>query len=84
MLVRNSILLAILIFTQLISAILYNRYNSKYMVVIEDQAGRTFLYTLGPLLTLWSQPISGSISGRPLIRVYPQLSGSGAVDILEY
>jgi len=54
------------------------------MAVTEDQAGRTFLYTLGPLLTLWLRPISGSISGWPLIRVYPQLSGGGAVDILEY
>jgi len=83
-LARNLALLAILIFTQLINAILYGRYNSKYTAVTEDQAGRTFLYTPGPLLTSWSRPISGSISGRPLIRVYPQLGGGGAMDILKY
>ena len=83
-LARNSALLAILISTRLVSAILYSRYNSRRAAAIEDQAGRTFLYTLGPLMaliTLWSASISGSISGRPLIRVFPQLGAGGAVDI---
>jgi len=51
-LARNLALLAILISTQSVSAILYSKYNSKYMAVIKDQAKRTFLYTLRPLLTL--------------------------------
>ena len=50
-LAHNSVLLIILISTQSVSAILYSRYNSKYAAVIKDQARRTFLYTLGPLLT---------------------------------
>ena len=36
------------------------------------------------LITLWPASISGSISGRPLIRVFPQLGAGGAVDIREY
>ena len=32
----------------------------------------------------WSASIGGSISGWSLIRVYPQLGASGAVDIREY
>ena len=36
------------------------------------------------LITPWSASISGSISGRPLIRVCPQLGAGGAVDIREY
>jgi hypothetical protein len=36
------------------------------------------------LITPWSASISGSISGRSLIRVYPQLGVGGAVDIREY
>jgi len=86
-LARNSALLAILISTRLVSAILYSRYNSRRTTAIKDYAGRTFLYTLGALMaliTLWSASISGSISGRPLIRVCPQLSAGGAVDIREY
>ena len=51
-LARNLVLLVILISTQSVSAILYNKYNSKYIAIIEDQAKRTFLYTLGPLLIL--------------------------------
>jgi len=35
-LARNLILLAILIFTQLVSAILYNKYNNKYTIIIKD------------------------------------------------
>ena len=35
------------------------------------------------LITLRSGSISGSISGRPLIRVSPQLGAGGAVEILE-
>jgi len=83
----NSVLLAILISTRLVSAILYSRYNSRRAAAIENYVGRTFLYTLGPLMALitpWSALISGSISGRPLIRVCPQLGASGAVDIREY
>ena len=34
-------------------------------------------------MTLWSGLTNGSISGRPLIRVYPQLGAGGAVEILE-
>jgi len=86
-LARNSALLAILISTRLVSAILYSRYNSRRAAAIEDHAGRTFLYILGPLMALitpWSASISGSISGRPLIRVCPQLGAGGAVDIREY
>ena len=79
--------MAILISTRLVSAILYSRYNSGRVTVIEDYAGRTFLYTLGALMALvtpWSASISGSISGRPLIRVCPQLGAGGAVDIRGY
>jgi len=86
-LARNSALLAILISTRLVSAILYSRYNSRRTAAIKDHVGRTFLYILGPLMaliTLWSALISGLISGRPLIRVCPQLSANGAVDIHEY
>ena len=86
-LARNSALLAILISTRLVSAILYSRYNSRHAAAIKDQVGRTFLYTIGALIALitpQSASISGSISGRPLIRVYPQLGASGAVDIREY
>ena len=36
------------------------------------------------LITPWSALISGLISRWPLIRVYAQLSASGAVDIREY
>jgi len=46
----NSILLAILISTRLINAILYGRYNSKFTAVaaiIKIQAERTFFYILG-------------------------------------
>jgi hypothetical protein len=71
-LARNSALLAILIFTRLVSAILYSRYNSRRAAAIEDYVGRTFLYTLGALMALiilWSALISGLISGWPLIRV---------------
>ena len=50
-LARNLVLLTILISTQSVSVILYSKYNSKYIAVIKDQARRTFLYTLGPLLT---------------------------------
>jgi len=32
----------------------------------------------------WSASISGSISGRSLIRVYPQLGAGGAVEILRW
>jgi len=35
-LARKLILLIILISTQLINAILYNKYNNKYIAVIED------------------------------------------------
>jgi hypothetical protein len=66
---------------------MYSRYNSRRAVAIEGHTGRTFLYTLGALMTLitlWSASISGSISGWPLIRVYPQLGAGGAVDIREY
>ena len=86
-LARNSVLLAILISTRLVSAILYSRYNSKYATTVKDHVGRTFLYILRPLIaliTLWSVLISGLISGRLLIRVFPQLGASGAVDIREY
>jgi hypothetical protein len=79
--------MAILISTRLVSAILYGRYNSGRATVIDDYAGRTFLYTLGALMALitpWSASIGGSISGRPLTRVCPQLGASGAVDIREY
>ena len=71
----------------LVSAILYSRYNSRRAATIEDHVGRTFLYTLGPLMTLitpWLVLISGSISGRPLIRVFLQLGAGGAVDIRKY
>ena len=47
-LARNSALLAILISTRLISAILYSRYNSRRAAAIEDHAGRTFYIHLGP------------------------------------
>ena len=83
-LARNLALLAILISTRPFSTILYSRYNSRHTAAIKDYVGRTFLYTLGPLMaliTLWSALISGSISGRPLIRVFPQLGAGGAVDI---
>jgi hypothetical protein len=30
----------------------YSRYNSRRAAAIEDQAGRTFLYTLGALMAL--------------------------------
>jgi hypothetical protein len=89
-LARNLVLLAILISIWLVSAILYsryNRYNSRYATTIKDYVGRTFLYTLRPLMALiilWLELISGSISGRPLIRVFPQLGVGGAVDIREY
>ena len=36
-----------------------------------------------PLITLQSAPISGSISGWPLIRVSAQLGAGGAREILE-
>ena len=55
--------------------------------MIEDYAGRTFLYTLGALMaliTLWWVLISGSISMWSLIRVYPRLGAGGVVDIREY
>jgi hypothetical protein len=86
-LARNLALLAILISTRLVSAILYSRYNSRRATAIKDHTGRTFLYTIGALMALitpWSASISGSISGRPLIRVCPQLGAGGAVDIREY
>jgi hypothetical protein len=51
-LARNSVLLAILISTRLVSAILYSRYNSRRATAIKDYVGRTFLYTLGPLIAL--------------------------------
>ena len=51
-LARNSALLAILISTRLVSAILYSRYNSRRAAAIKDYVGRTFLYILGPLMTL--------------------------------
>jgi len=35
------------------------------------------------LITLWLALISGLISGRPLIRVYPQLGASSVVEILK-
>ena len=51
-LARNSALLAILISIRLVSAILYSRYNSRRATAIKDHIGRTFLYILGPLITL--------------------------------
>jgi hypothetical protein len=51
-LARNSALLAILISTRLVSAILYSRYNSRRATAIKDHVGRTFLYILGPLIAL--------------------------------
>ena len=74
-LARNLVLLAILISIRLVSAILYSRYNSRYITIIKDYIGRTFLYTLRPLIaliTLQSALISGSISRQPLIRVFLQ------------
>jgi len=47
-LTRNSVLLAILISTRLVSAILYSRYNSRRAAAIEDHVGRTFLYIFRP------------------------------------
>ena len=47
-LVRNLVLLAILIFTRLVNAILYNRYNSKHAAIIKDRQGRLFYIYLKP------------------------------------
>ena len=42
------------------------------------------LMALMALMALRSGSVSGSISGRSLIRVCPQLGAGGAVDIREY
>ena len=47
-LARNSALLAILISTWLVSAILYSRYNSRRAAAIEDRQGGLFYIHLGP------------------------------------
>ena len=84
-LTRNLVLLAILIFTRLVSAILYSRYNSRRATVIEDrQKGLLYIFrVLMALITLWSALISSLISRWFLIRVSAQLSTSGTGEILE-
>ena len=47
-LARNLALLAILIFTQLVNAILYNRYDSRRATTIKDRQGGLFYIYLGP------------------------------------
>ena len=47
-LARNSALLAILISTRLVSAILYSRYNSRRAAAIKDRQGGLFYIHLGP------------------------------------
>ena len=47
-LVYNLALLVILISTQLISTILYSKYNNRYTTIIEDRQGGLFYIYLGP------------------------------------
>ena len=47
-LVRNLVLLAILISTRLVSAILYSKYNSRRATAIKDRQGGLFYIYLGP------------------------------------
>ena len=44
----NLALLAILIFTQLVIAILYSRYNSRYTAIIKNRQKGLFYIYLGP------------------------------------